>query len=777
VVGADLTLRNLSAGLAGQRPTPSTRIAMFEPGGRVIALSDEEREIESVLAEDVVTVHMPHLSDLADPLFHALAERLETGVRDGRLELAVGGRVWLVSLSELPTRWGDAIIVATLVPRDELLANVVRLRNHSLLMSSALLLVTLLIVIGLARHISTSLRRLAREAEQIRELRLDTPLTVRSSIEEVDELASTMSVMKSSLQQFLNISHALSAEKQFDRLLEMILEETRRVSGAEAGAILLRSDDETLEVAILQLASAESGTEEYEARHQPVTLNGKEGHESSVEAATAHRGAALSIDQASGAHGYDLRGLRARFEGKGTSVRSVLCVPLLNTQDEMIGLLQLVNAPVKPGEADGFRAETVPYIEALSSEAAVALDNRRLLKAQKELLESFTHVVAGAIDAKSPYTHGHCQRVPTIARMLAEEAHASDDGPFAGFHLDDDGWHALHLASWLHDCGKMTTPEFVVDKSSKLETIHNRIHEVRMRFEVLLRDAEIDYLRSLREKNADEPVLRARFKERQARVRDDFAFVARCNGGDEPMTDEMVERVREIGANEWMRNLDDRLGLAHGELERRGTAPEVALPVAEPLLADKPEHIVPRHNGGHPFGAKEHAFRMEVPEHLYNLGEIHNLCIRRGTLTAEERFKINEHVIQTIRMLGRLPFPRELRQVPEWAGTHHEKLDGTGYPRRLSAGELGVPERIMALADIFEALTAVDRPYMPPKPLSRAMGIMASMRDSGHLCPETFELFLRSGVYRRYAEEHLQPQQLDDVDLDKLLGSERRFAS
>ena len=234
VVGADLTLRDLSAGLAGQQPTASARIAMLEPNGRVIALSGEEAEIQSVLAEDVVAVRMPHLSELADPLFHALADRLEAGERQGRLELEVGGRTWLAALSELPTRWGEPIVVATLVPREELLANVVRMRNQSLLISSALLLATLLIVIGLARHISTSLRRLAREAEQIRELRLDTPLTVRSSIEEVDDLAETMGVMKSSLQQFLAISQALSAEKEFDRLLEMILDEARRVSGAEA---------------------------------------------------------------------------------------------------------------------------------------------------------------------------------------------------------------------------------------------------------------------------------------------------------------------------------------------------------------------------------------------------------------------------------------------------------------------------------------------------------------------------------------------------------------
>jgi HD-GYP domain-containing protein (c-di-GMP phosphodiesterase class II) len=491
-----------------------------------------------------------------------------------------------------------------------------------------------------------------------------------------------------------------------------------------------------------------------------------------VEVHTVTTGEVVRVDDAGRAETYDLAGTRERFEENGTSVRSVMSVPLKNPQDEIIGVLQLVNARGRQGNVVPFRDEIVPYIEALSSSAAIALDNRRLLKAQRDLLDSFIHVVAGAIDAKSPYTHGHCQRVPVLARMLARAAHESTDGPFAGFALTEDEWYTLHLASWLHDCGKVTTPEYVVDKATKLETPYDRIHEIRMRFEVLLRDADIDYYRAMSAGEGDEPTLRRRRDERQARIRDDFGFIAECNAGEVPMSDEKIDRVRSIAEQTWVRHLDDRIGLSHGEQKRKGAEPRAELPVTEKMLADKPEHVIPRSDGGHPFGDNSHGFRMNVPENLYDLGEVHNLCIRRGTLTDEERFKINEHVIQTIRMLGRLPFPRELRNVPDWAGNHHEKLDGTGYPRRLPAESLTIPERIMAMADIFEALTATDRPYMPPKTLSRAIGIMRSMRDGGHLCSDLFELMLRSEVYRRYAEEHLQPSQLDDVDVEAVLGSD-----
>jgi HD-GYP domain-containing protein (c-di-GMP phosphodiesterase class II) len=775
VVGADLALGDLEDGLARLRVTPSSRLAILDGQGAVIALSDPEEGMFRVDQGEAELVAMPRLSDLEDPVYHRLGQEVEAGIGAGRHEFEISGETWLASLSPLPTRSGEGVSLAVLIPRDELLADVIRVRNQSTLMSIGLLLAAVALVIGVSRHIARSLKALAREAEDVREFKLDTPITVRSRIQEVDDLAATMGMMKSSIQQFLHISQALSAEKDYRRLLEMILAEARNVAKAEGGAILLETEDEkALEIAILEneITGADyGGTAAEEPPFAPLPLNVENGGVglASVDRSTVHQASVIRIDDVSKNQDYDFRDFETRFAGDGFQARSLLSVPLKNQLDEVIGVLQLVNARGQDGDVTSFSPEIVPYIEALSSDAAVALDIRQLLKVQRDLLDALIHMIAGAIDAKSPYTHGHCQRVPVLARMLAEVAHESEVGLFADFNLSEDEWYELHLASWLHDCGKVTTPEYVVDKATKLETIYNRIHEIRMRFEVLWRDAEIEYYRCLLADKEGESMLKERLDRRLDELRRDFEFVAECNLGGEFMSEEKIERLQSIAKQTWMRHLDDRLGLSHLELEPRQGEPELPLPVEEHLLADKSDHIIRRSETASPFGEAPHDFRMAIPEHQYNRGELHNLSIGRGTLTDEERFKINEHVVQTILMLRRLPLPRELRRVPDWAGTHHEKLDGSGYPRRLSAGELSVPERIMAIADIFEALTAADRPYHAPKTLSKAIGIMSSMCAEGHLCPDLFELFLRSGLHLEYAEQYLQPQQIDEVDIDSLI--------
>jgi hypothetical protein len=372
--------------------------------------------------------------------------------------------------------------------------------------------------------------------------------------------------------------------------------------------------------------------------------------------------------------------------------------------------------------------------------------------------------VAGAIDAKSPYTGGHCQRVPELTKMLAEAACEAKQGPFREFSMNDDEWEALRIAAWLHDCGKVTTPEYVVDKATKLETIGDRLHEIRMRFEVLKRDAEIDCWRQVAA-GGDRASLHAALEAQWKTLDAEFAFIAACNEGGEFMAPQAIERIRQIGARTWMRTLDDRIGLSHEEQTRKARTPAPPLPAVEHLLADKPEHLVDWEAADVVSDENPWGLRRVAPAHRDNKGEIYNLCIGRGTLTAEERFKIGEHVVQTIIMLSRLPFPRHLRKVPEIAGGHHEKLDGTGYPRQLTHADLSVPARMVAIADIFEALTAADRPYKKGKTLAEAIRIMDAMRRDRHIDPDLFELFLTSGVYRRYAERYVRPSQIDDVDI------------
>jgi HD-GYP domain-containing protein (c-di-GMP phosphodiesterase class II) len=388
-------------------------------------------------------------------------------------------------------------------------------------------------------------------------------------------------------------------------------------------------------------------------------------------------------------------------------------------------------------------------------------------QAQRKLMDSIIELIAQAIDEKSAYTGGHCERVPELALMLARAAEKSDLPAFRDFQLNsDDEWREYRIAAWLHDCGKITTPEHVVDKGSKLEIIYNRIHEVRMRFEVLWRDARIDYLEKVADNPGQEETLQEQLLRRQDRLREDFAFVAQCNVGGEYLDQSSLDRLQSIAGTTWLRHFDDRIGLSPVEALRCPPRSQ-ELPLRERLLADKPEHIIRR---SRPADYPERlGIAMEVPEHLYNQGELYNLSVSRGTLTAEDRFRIQEHMISTIRMLDSLPFPEELKNVPRFASTHHETMDGRGYPRRLSSEQLSVPERLLAVADVFEALTASDRPYKTAKTVSESIDILYKMVKNHHIDPSSFELFIASGVYRDYAARFLHPEQIDEVAEEKYL--------
>ena len=387
---------------------------------------------------------------------------------------------------------------------------------------------------------------------------------------------------------------------------------------------------------------------------------------------------------------------------------------------------------------------------------------------QAELLDAFVELIAQAIDDKSPYTAGHCNRVPELGLMMADVASASELPHFQSFRLDtEDKQREFRLAAWLHDCGKIITPEHIVDKGSKLECIYNRIHEVRMRFEVLWRDAEIRYLKAMADSPEDELAHKKSLTEQQQKLQKDFEFIAACNQGGEFMAEEKLAQLEEIAKQTWLRNFDDKIGLSPQE-ELQVSKDKPNLPVVETLLMDKSDHIIARERA---IEYPEHfGIKVEVPTNKANLGELYNLRIGRGTLTPEDRFIINEHIIGTIKMLDAMPFPKELSNVPRYASTHHETLKGTGYPRRLTAEDLSIPERILVLADIFEALTASDRPYKKAKPLSVAIDILHKMSLDDHVDIEVFKLFISSGVYLDYAKRFLPEAQIDEIDVSKYLS-------
>ncbi|WAJ71496.1 HD domain-containing phosphohydrolase [Catenovulum adriaticum] len=387
---------------------------------------------------------------------------------------------------------------------------------------------------------------------------------------------------------------------------------------------------------------------------------------------------------------------------------------------------------------------------------------------QKALIESFIQLIAQAIDDKSPYTAGHCERVPKLGIMLAKAASESDKPPFNQFEFkNNDEFREFSIAAWLHDCGKITTPEHIVDKGTKLETIYNRIHEIRMRFEVLWRDAEIEYYKKLAQPSSNKVQLKQQLKREQSKLIQDFAFIASTNVGSEFLNKASEKRLDELAKITWLRHFDDKIGLSPLE-ELKMEYEDEQLPVIENLLADKKIHLI-SHDKPIKYD-KKLGIKVKPPKYKYNLGELHNLKVGRGTLTAEDRFKINEHIISTIKMLEQVPFPDELSKVPRYASTHHETLKGTGYPRKLSAKDLSIPERVLVLADIFEALTAADRPYKKAKPLSVAIKILHKMVLDEHVDKDIFELFLTSGIYLQYAKTYLTESQIDEIDIRQYLG-------
>jgi len=513
------------------------------------------------------------------------------------------------------------------------------------------------------------------------------------------------------LRRLIDLGIALSAERDHNRLIERILLEAKDLYDADGGTLYLLKNgalnfeimrNDTMNIAI-------GGTTGVDIPFPPLSLHDEDGNPNhkNVASHVALSREVVNIADAYEVDRFDFSGAKKFDESTGFRSQSFLTVPLTNYEGDVLGVLQLINAR-EGGKVVPFGRGRQALIEALASQAAVASDNQMLIEAQRELLESFIKLIASAIDAKSPYTGGHCQRVPVITEMLAEAACVAEDGPYKEFNLNEEELYELSIAAWLHDCGKVTTPEYVVDKSTKLETIYDRVETVRTRFEVAKRDAEIDYLKALQAADADPVELKATFDARIARLDEDWAFLEVANIGGEFMSDEHQARIHEIAAMTWQNN------------------------------------------------GKTENFLSE--------NEVYNLCIARGTLTAEEREVINNHIVMTVEMLEQLPFPKHLKKVPEYAGGHHEKMDGTGYPKGLTADEMSVPARMMAIADIFEALTASDRPYKKAKTVSESLKIMGFMVKDAHIDPDLFQLFLQADIPRTYAEANLLPDQIDDWD-------------
>jgi len=519
------------------------------------------------------------------------------------------------------------------------------------------------------------------------------------------------SLLLQRIERLNSIGAALSAERDHQRLLEHILLGAKELTGADGGSLYILEDG-LLSFRLVHTTSLNlhlGGNSPQPVAFKPIPLHHADGsaNDQMVVTRAALQNCIINIPDAYTDSEFDLSGTHAFDARTGYRSTSLLAVPMQDHEGRITGVLQLINATNSAGEIIPFSRADESLVASLASQAAVTLNRQHLIEGLQTLLQALTKLIADAIDDKSPHTAGHCRRVPEITMALARAVNA-DNGPiFNDITFDERTLEELEMAAWLHDCGKIATPEYIIDKHSKLETIFDRIHLVDARLELLRREAEL-------KEALTRPHCETESLPSTTDIDDISNFLRRVNTGGEFLPDTDAVRLQTIAA----------------------------LPVPDPVTRE----LRP----------------------LLSEDELYNLSIRRGTLTDEERKRINNHVEITQRMLASLPFPEHLRDVPLIAGSHHERMDGKGYPLGVPAGELPLQARILAIADIFEALTASDRGYRQPNTLSAALTILGRMCKEGHIDAQLYELFLRRKVYLDYAIAYLKPEQRDTVDTETI---------
>ncbi|PKG40552.1 HD domain-containing phosphohydrolase [Psychromonas sp. Urea-02u-13] len=735
VIGADYTLSNLSKLLQEFKAYPSSQRIVVDQAGQVIAYQDTEK----LLSKNGKFNKFKSVESLELPVLAHMFEHYKG--QKGSILFSFNGEDWLGKVSAVSAKGN--LLLFQVVKTKELLSDAYKLRYKSMLITLLIILTTLPIAWYFARLLTAPISGLTKELEKIKDFDFSQSINSKTPIKEIADLIAVTNSMKETISHFQDLSASLVSKQSYQQLLTKISLECNNIPNSQ-GTIILLNERNKCAIKHCHLIALDN------AENEQLQLQLSKSTFSCTE---LERGIHNQILPA------ELNEIISHHP-KMAATQHWKLVPMKNRDGQNLGVIAVLEsqqAPLNEGK--------LQYAQAIASFSALSIQSQQLLSEQKQLLESFILLIAGAIDSKSPYTGGHCARVPELTKMLSKAACDDQQGNYKNFELSEDQWEELHIAAWLHDCGKIVTPEYVVDKATKLETIYDRLNEVRMRFELLKNEAHKNYWQGLAEQG-DKQQLTSQRDQLLKQLDEEFEFVAECNIGGEFMSDDKIERLQEIAKRTWTRTLSNKIGIAPHQTAKIA---ECTLPTQEHLLVDKVEHLIEREHAELTEAGNQWNFDMQTPEYRFNRGELYNLSVKRGTLTDEDRFIINGHMVHTIVMLSKLPFPDHLQQVPIIAGGHHEKMDGTGYPRKVNAGELPTTARIMVIADIFEALTASDRPYKERKTLSQSIKIMSFMVKDDHIDGELFKLFLTSGVYMQYAKAYLMEDQIDDLDINQYL--------
>lgn len=667
------------------------------------------------------------------------------------------GEEWLSQTHNISVLQNNNARLLIAVPKNSILGPSKKMLHDTMLMLVSIGVLFIPLSWLFARVLTRPLRNISEQIKQVTALDVSETATITvSRVKEISDLQLSTTKMRKTLDDFLRLLTMLSNEQDIHSLLEKTCSKASLMLEADSAFVYLKSekDDSILEPFILHTQDDNINADVTQCPHLstqwPYEKLRNNVNVKDIQFNLIHPMLKTAL-------------VKAGIHPENSNVYT-LTIPLIDRSGNILGLLGFSYSECLGGDE---LTHVMGVAKTLSDFVSLSFESQNLIAKQKELLNSFIKLIAGAIDTKSPYTGAHCQRVPELASMLADAASRSKQSQFSHFSLDAKGWEQLNIAAWLHDCGKVTTPEYVIDKATKLETIYNRINEVRMRFEVLIRDGQIQALTAIAQGECAKKTNQI-LVDNIHQIEDDFALIANCNLGENFIDDDMKARIEAISQQTWLRFLDDELGLSPAELAQKDRTSPITLPIMEPVLSDRAEHMVSHIDNSLELEAHLR-FNMKRPLHRNNLGELHNLMIQRGTINTEERYIINHHVIQTITMLEQLPLPPHLSRVPEIAGGHHEQLSGRGYPRGLQEEDISLEARILAIADVFEALTASDRPYKTAKSLSQSIKILSFMSKDRHIDSDLFKLFLSSGIYLKYAHKYLKPEQIDNVNISEYL--------